>query len=110
MYDIDYRKKIVLFTEIYLNDIKAKVCNQNVKPKILKETAATAWVDGQNGLGPVVGNFCMDLCIRKAKESGIGWVVAKGEKVANSLNLAFIKIKSETTVPLYDRLKPELDG
>ena len=45
---------------------------------ILKESAATAWVDGQNGIGPVVGNFCMDLAIKKAKECGVGWVVAKG--------------------------------
>jgi LDH2 family malate/lactate/ureidoglycolate dehydrogenase len=44
----------------------------------LKETAATAYVDGQNGLGPVVGNYCMDLAIKKAKGSGVGWVVAKG--------------------------------
>ncbi|KAK6630629.1 hypothetical protein RUM43_014614 [Polyplax serrata] len=63
--------------EIYLNDIKGKVCNQNARPKILKETPATAWVDGQNGLGPVVGNFCIDLAIQKAKKCGVGWVAAK---------------------------------
>lgn len=48
-------------------------------PKILKEHAASAWVDGNNLLGPVVGNFCMDLAIKKAKETGVGWVVAKGK-------------------------------
>ncbi|KAJ7358807.1 hypothetical protein OS493_021594 [Desmophyllum pertusum] len=26
----------------------------------------------------VVGNFCMELAIKKAKEHGIGWVVCKG--------------------------------
>jgi len=34
-------------------------------------------VDGGNLLGPVVGNFCMSLAIKKAKDAGIGWVVAK---------------------------------
>ena len=68
---------IYLFLEIYVNDIKGNVCNQNSVPKILKETVATAWVDGQSGLGPVVGNFCTDLAVEKAKNVGIGWVVAK---------------------------------
>lgn len=44
----------------------------------MQERGATAWVDGNNLLGPVVGNFCMDLAIKKAKEVGVGWVVAKG--------------------------------
>lgn len=63
---------------MYVRDIKKGVCNKDGEPKILKQRAATAWVDGQNLLGPVVGNFCMDLAIRKAREAGIGWVVAKG--------------------------------
>ncbi len=38
---------------------------------------ATALVDGCNLLGPVVGAFCMELAISKAKELGVGIVVAK---------------------------------
>ncbi|KAI4466948.1 oxidoreductase-related [Holotrichia oblita] len=64
--------------EMYINDVKSGTCDGKAVPKILKETAATAWVDGQNGLGAVIGNFCMDLAIKKAKEVGIGWVSAKG--------------------------------
>ena len=30
--------------------------------------------------GAVVGKYCMELAIKKAKDVGIGWVVAKGEK------------------------------
>ncbi|KAF5302680.1 hypothetical protein FQA39_LY10176 [Lamprigera yunnana] len=63
--------------EMYVNDIKSGTCDPNAKPKILKESASTAWVDGQNGLGPVVGNFCMGLAIAKAKNVGVGWVCAK---------------------------------
>lgn len=44
----------------------------------LSERAGTAWVDGRNLLGPVVGNFCIDLAVKKAKEAGVGWVSAKG--------------------------------
>ncbi|CAG2167507.1 unnamed protein product [Oppiella nova] len=64
--------------ELYLEDITTKACKADGEPTVLKESAATAWVDGNNLLGPVVGKFCMNLAIKKAKESGIGWVVAKG--------------------------------
>ncbi|KAH9422782.1 hypothetical protein DERP_008045 [Dermatophagoides pteronyssinus] len=64
--------------ELYIKDIQQGTCKKDGIPKILKETSATAWVDGNALLGPVVGKFCMELAIKKAKESGVGWVVAKG--------------------------------
>lgn len=64
--------------EMYVNDIKSGICNPRGEPSIIKETVATAYVNGNNLLGPVVGNFCMKLAMKKAKEVGIGWVVAKG--------------------------------
>ncbi|XP_013193493.2 (2R)-3-sulfolactate dehydrogenase (NADP(+)) [Amyelois transitella] len=64
--------------ELYINDIKSGATDPNGKPVVLKESAATAWVDGRDALGATVGNFCMDLAVKKAKESGVGWVSAKG--------------------------------
>ncbi|KAK0395343.1 hypothetical protein QR680_001240 [Steinernema hermaphroditum] len=64
--------------DMYVRDVDKKVCNGSGSPTILKEKAASAWVDGNNLLGPVVGNFCMDLAMKKAREAGVGWVVAKG--------------------------------
>ncbi|XP_041365965.1 uncharacterized oxidoreductase YjmC-like [Gigantopelta aegis] len=64
--------------DMYVKDIKTGMTVSDQEPEILKETAATAFVDGKNVLGPVVGKFCMEIAIRKAKESGIGWVVACG--------------------------------
>lgn len=63
---------------MYLKDIQTGVCAVEGEPTVEKESPATALVDGNNLLGPVVGNFCMNLAIRKAKEVGIGWVVAHG--------------------------------
>ncbi|KAL0869640.1 hypothetical protein ABMA27_005892 [Loxostege sticticalis] len=63
---------------IYTNRIKTGTTNPTAKPVVLKEAAATAWVDGSDGLGATVGHFCMDMAIRKAKECGIGLVSAKG--------------------------------
>lgn len=63
---------------MYVKDIQSGICAKEGEPVVEKESAATALVDGKNLLGPVVGNFCMDLAVKKAKEVGIGWVVAHG--------------------------------
>lgn len=62
-----------------MKDIESGITVSNVEPAILKETAATAHVDGKNVLGPVVGNFSMAIALKKSKDVGIGFVVAKGE-------------------------------
>ena len=61
---------------MYVRDVKAGTTNSRDEPFIKKESLSTALVDGNNTLGPVVGNFCMRLAIKKAKEAGIGMVVA----------------------------------
>uniref|UniRef100_A0A0N5AEU5 Malate dehydrogenase n=1 Tax=Syphacia muris TaxID=451379 RepID=A0A0N5AEU5_9BILA len=62
--------------EMYMNDIKKRVCKGNGEPTIVSERLATGLVNGNDLLGPVVGNFCTDLAVKKAKQCGIGWVVA----------------------------------
>ncbi|XP_065338311.1 uncharacterized oxidoreductase YjmC [Cloeon dipterum] len=64
--------------EMYVNDVKTGICDGSAVPIIVKSTSATALVDGKNAIGPVVGNFCMQLAIKKAKETGVGWVASKG--------------------------------
>jgi len=64
--------------DMYAHDIETKTTVSDAEPKLLRETVATAHVDGMNTLGPVVGNYCMKIAIDKAKEVGIGFVVAKG--------------------------------
>src|SRR3569833_2840348 len=48
----------------------------NTKPdiKIVYETATTATVDGDAGLGLVVAPFAMNVAIEKAQQYGSGWV------------------------------------
>lgn len=64
--------------EMYLNELDRRTADGWAVPKILNETLATAWVDGCNGLGMVVGNWCMDLAVAKAQQVGIGLVCCKG--------------------------------
>src|SRR6476469_4903312 len=51
----------------------------NPKPhiKIIHETATTATVDGDAGLGLVVAPFAMQVALEKAEKYGSGWVAVK---------------------------------
>ncbi|XP_022221357.2 uncharacterized oxidoreductase YjmC [Drosophila obscura] len=64
-----------------LPSIAADLLNSTVTasaiPEIIKEKQSVALVDGRNAPGPVVGKFCMDLALRKARTVGIGWVAAR---------------------------------
>lgn len=64
--------------EMYLNELNKGTVDGSAVPVLIKETVSTAWVDGRNGLGAVVGNWCMDLAMEKAKKTGIGIVSVKG--------------------------------
>lgn len=64
---------------MYVHDIESGITVCDDEPSVRKETAATGFVEGKNLLGPVVGNFCMELAIKKAKETGVGWVAANSK-------------------------------
>jgi LDH2 family malate/lactate/ureidoglycolate dehydrogenase len=57
-----------------VRELRAGRLNGRAKPKIVKETAATARVDGDGGTGHVTGVFATEVAIRKARETGIGAV------------------------------------
>ncbi len=58
----------------YVDGIKTGYIIPDVQPKIVKETAIMANVDGQNGLGQVAGVFGMELVLKKTRKQGIGMV------------------------------------
>src|SRR5205807_6389123 len=45
--------------------------------RIIKETKATALVDGGQGLGQVIGKKGMDLAIKKARDTAVGVVAVR---------------------------------
>ena len=61
--------------EMYCGELKAGLINPAAEPMIASESKSVANVDGNNGLGAVVSEFSMKLCIEKAKLTGIGLVV-----------------------------------
>ncbi|MCW3109820.1 MAG: Malate/L-lactate dehydrogenase, partial [Segetibacter sp.] len=58
----------------YYDLLKAKRINPNPSISIVREKASVATVDGDNGLGLVVGPKCMEIAMKKAQEFGSGWI------------------------------------
>lgn len=64
--------------QMYVKDIENRITDPAARPQIVTDFQAIALVDGKNALGQVVGKYCMDLAIEKAKKFGIGMVTARG--------------------------------
>ena len=62
---------------IYCDRVDQGILKPFAPITIVKETPASALVDGNLGLGLYVGPYCMDLAIKKAKECGVGVVIAQ---------------------------------
>ncbi len=61
----------------YVDGIRSGGVNVHPNVRVVTEGPSHALVDGDEGLGQVVGRFSMELAIRKAREMGIGVVVAR---------------------------------
>lgn len=44
---------------------------------VIRETAAFAVIDGDNAMGPVSANYCMNYAVTNAKESGVFTVFSR---------------------------------
>ena len=62
---------------IYCDRIDAGIMTASAPISVVRDSGAVALVDGNMGLGLTVGPHCMKLAIAKAKEFGVGLVVAQ---------------------------------
>jgi len=65
------------FKPIYIDRIKEGIQNPVTEFEVVRETPTTAVVDGHDGMGQVIGQKSMQMAIDKAKEYGMGMVVAR---------------------------------
>lgn len=61
----------------YIERLKQKGTKSNPKIKIVSDYRGTALIDGDNGMGQIIGIFASDLAIKKAIEFGIAMVNVK---------------------------------
>ncbi len=60
----------------YVRELRNRVTNPTPHIRIADEGPAVARVDGDGGLGPLVGRFAMRTCIEKARTAGSATVTA----------------------------------
>ena len=58
----------------YFTMLRAGKINPRPRIRVVRETASTACVDGDNGLGLVVGPRANEIAMEKAAAAGSGWV------------------------------------
>jgi len=61
----------------YVNGLRKGLMNPNPRLQIVRETPSTALVDGDAGLGQVVGKWAMQVCLDKAQAVGSAAVVVR---------------------------------
>lgn len=57
--------------------VKDKIQEPVTRFEVVRDTMATAVVDGHLGMGMVIAKRCMEMAIEKAREFGLGMVVAR---------------------------------
>ena len=67
------RLKLIYYDRI----VKAGIQNPVTQLEVVRDCKATAVVDGHNGMGMVIGKHCMEMAIEKARQHGLGMVVAR---------------------------------
>ncbi len=66
----------------YVARLRDGGCNPAARPHVVRETVATALIDGDNGLGHLAMAMACDLAMTKARAAGIGWVGVRGSNHA----------------------------
>lgn len=64
----------VIRLPVYAGRIRKNIVNARAVPRIIRTHAAAALMDGDNGLGSVVGSRAMEKAIALASTAGIGFV------------------------------------
>jgi len=92
----------------YVTGVKSGSMTPRGASKIVKQTRATAVIDGGNGLGQVVARRGMELAIKKARGTAVGFVVVRnsnhfgiaGYYSMMALKAGMIGISSTNAAPL----------
>lgn len=85
----------------YANRLRDGGMNPATTLKIVKETDATAIVDGDNGLGHLSMAFATDVAIKKAAAAGIGWVGVRNSNHAGPASLYVNTVVERDMIGLY---------
>jgi LDH2 family malate/lactate/ureidoglycolate dehydrogenase len=85
----------------YIKRVRAGGINKTPDIHVVQEHAATALVDGDNGMGHLVMSYAVDLAIRKARTAGMAWVNTRHSNHAGPASLYVRRALDAGMVCLY---------
>ena len=85
----------------YIKRIKAGGLNTNPKFRTIEERAATALIDGDNGLGHLVMHHATEIAMKKAETTGIAWVGARFSNHAGPASLYAMMPAQRDMIGIY---------
>jgi len=91
----------VIRLPLYLRRLKAGGINARPHIRIVEERAATALVDGDNGMGHLVMRFAAMTAIEKARTAGVAWVGARMSNHAGPAALYAMMPLAHDMIGLY---------
>ena len=77
----------VIRVPLYLKRMRGGGVNPRPRIRIVSEKTSAALVDGDNGVGHLVMRYATEVAIKKARETGVGWV---GARMSNHAGPAFL--------------------
>jgi LDH2 family malate/lactate/ureidoglycolate dehydrogenase len=85
----------------YVRRIRAGGINTHPVIRVVSERAATALLDGDNGMGHLVMSRAVDIAMEKARSAGVGWVGARRSNHAGPASLYVRKPVQHDMIALY---------
>jgi LDH2 family malate/lactate/ureidoglycolate dehydrogenase len=85
----------------YCNTLKSGRTNPKANIRTLQRSAATALVDGDDGIGHLVMTYAANLAMELARESGIGWVGARRSNHAGAAGIYAEMPTKQNMVGIY---------
>lgn len=85
----------------YIKRIKAGGMNTTPKIRTLEDRAATALIDGDDGLGHLVMHHATQLAMKKAETTGVAWVGARFSNHAGPASLYAMMPLERDMIGLY---------
>ncbi|MEQ9716282.1 MAG: Ldh family oxidoreductase [Candidatus Asgardarchaeum sp.] len=84
----------------YLKRIEVKGTNSHPQIKKIQEGPSTVLLDGDNGMGQVIGAYAAQLAVQKAKDTGIAIVGVRGSSHYGAASYYSVLISQEKMIGL----------
>lgn len=86
---------------MYIKRIRASGMNMTPNFKIIEDRAATALIDGDNGMGHLVMQHATEVAMEKARQTGVAWVGARHSNHAGPAALYPMMAAQDDMIGIY---------